>query len=96
MPILLEAKARDFNSLHDCLGSEQFRFNLVSSMQKQLTFELVMLQREYFKQGKLEQFRQILEEGSSPGNHTLFFLSHIRFFVLYFRLVLNLSYFVVE
>ena len=24
-------------------------------------------QREYFKQGKLEQFRQILEEGSSPG-----------------------------
>lgn len=26
-----------------------------------------VLQREYFKQGKLEHFRQILEEGSSPG-----------------------------
>lgn len=25
------------------------------------------MQREYFKQGKLEQFRQILEEGSSHG-----------------------------
>lgn len=25
------------------------------------------MQREYFKQGKVEQFRQILEEGSSPG-----------------------------
>ncbi|KDO53537.1 hypothetical protein CISIN_1g0013571mg, partial [Citrus sinensis] len=24
------------------------------------------MQREYFKQGKVEQFRQILEEGSSP------------------------------
>lgn len=29
-----------------------------------------MLQREYFKQGKLEQFRQILEEGSGSGNHS--------------------------
>lgn len=25
------------------------------------------MQREYFKQGKVEQFKQILEEGSSPG-----------------------------
>ena len=25
------------------------------------------MQREYFKQGKVDQFRQILEEGSSPG-----------------------------
>jgi hypothetical protein len=31
-----------------------------------------MLQREYFKQGKVEQFRQILEEGSGPGNLLLF------------------------
>lgn len=28
---------------------------------------LVLMQREYFKQGKIDQFRQILEEGSSPG-----------------------------
>ncbi|KAK6152003.1 hypothetical protein DH2020_014638 [Rehmannia glutinosa] len=27
---------------------------------------LIWVQREYFKQGKIEQFRQILEEGSSP------------------------------
>lgn len=27
----------------------------------------MVLQREYFKQGKVDQFRQILEEGSSPG-----------------------------
>ena len=27
----------------------------------------MLMQREYFKQGKIEQFRQILEEGSSPG-----------------------------
>jgi len=26
-----------------------------------------MVKREYFKQGKIEQFRQILEEGSSSG-----------------------------
>lgn len=25
------------------------------------------VQREYFKQGKIEQFRHILEEGSGPG-----------------------------
>jgi hypothetical protein len=28
---------------------------------------LTCAQREYFKQGKIEQFRQILEEGSGPG-----------------------------
>lgn len=32
-----------------------------------ILFFNVMMQREYFKQGKVEQFRQILEEGSSPG-----------------------------
>lgn len=32
------------------------------------------VQREYFKQGKVEQFRQILEEGSSPGK--LILLQH--------------------
>ena len=28
-----------------------------------------ILWREYFKQGKIEQFRQILEEGLGPGTH---------------------------
>lgn len=31
-----------------------------------------ILQREYFKQGKIDQFRQILEEGSSPGTYDTF------------------------
>lgn len=35
---------------------------------------LGMLQREYFKQGKVDQFRQILEEGSSPGILSLYFI----------------------
>lgn len=29
--------------------------------------QIVLVQREYFKQGKIEQFRQILLEGSSHG-----------------------------
>jgi hypothetical protein len=32
-----------------------------------LNLLVMVLQREYFKQGKVDQFRQILEEGSSPG-----------------------------
>lgn len=32
-----------------------------------VVIRLVLMQREYFKQGKIDQFRQILEEGSSPG-----------------------------
>ena len=35
---------------------------------------LLFGQREYFKQGKIEQFRQILEEGSSPGIYPSFYV----------------------
>jgi hypothetical protein len=38
------------------------------------------MQREYFKQGKLDQFRQILEEGSSHGNS---YCSEILFFIYF-------------
>ena len=45
---------------------------------------LLFTQREYFKQGKIEQFRQILEEGSGPGqfffNAFVFLLFHQRIF----------------
>lgn len=34
---------------------------------------IVWVQREYFKQGKVEQFKQILEEGSSPGKKFLWY-----------------------
>lgn len=38
-------------------------------------FQIVLMQREYFKQGKIEQFRQILLEGSSHG--MLSFVQHM-------------------
>lgn len=50
-----------------------------------------MLQREYFKQGKLEQFRQILEEGSSPGNLATLFLFITCFWCLIFVLWSNVG-----
>lgn len=44
-----------------------------------LVFAIVLIscpltQREYFKQGKIDQFRQILEEGSSPGTFHKFII----------------------
>lgn len=36
-------------------------------------YMLIFSQREYFKQGKIDQFRQILEEGSSPGTYLCFY-----------------------
>ena len=47
------------------------------------------LQREYFKQGKVEQFRQILEEGSGPGNFVSDSMMLLRlFFIVLFDLVI--------
>ena len=47
------------------------------------------LQREYFKQGKVEQFRQILEEGSGPGNFVSDSMMLVRlFFFILFDLVI--------
>ena len=46
---------------------------------------VTVLQREYFKQGKVDQFRQILEEGSSHGIISLQILVHfcLTFIVLH-------------
>ena len=46
------------------------------------------LQREYFKQGKVEQFRQILEEGSGPGNFVSDSMMLVRLFFILFDLVI--------
>ena len=47
------------------------------------------LQREYFEQGKVEQFRQILEEGSGPGNFVSDSMMLLRlFFIVLFDLVI--------
>lgn len=46
-----------------------FKSQEIKKFQLQFFFlvYLTCAQREYFKQGKIEQFRQILEEGSGPG-----------------------------
>ncbi|KAI4335229.1 hypothetical protein L6164_013895 [Bauhinia variegata] len=53
--VALDQLPRDASDILDILKAEQAPLDL-----------WLMIAREYFKQGKLEQFRQILEEGSSP------------------------------
>ncbi|GMN53019.1 hypothetical protein TIFTF001_022163 [Ficus carica] len=54
--VALDQLPRDASDILDILKAEQAPLDL-----------WLIIAREYFKQGKLEQFRQILEEGSSPG-----------------------------
>ncbi|GLJ29462.1 hypothetical protein SUGI_0580760 [Cryptomeria japonica] len=51
----LDQLPRDATDILDILKAEQAPLNL-----------WLIIAREYFKQGKIEEFRQILEEGSSP------------------------------
>lgn len=51
----LDQLPRDATDIVDILKAEQASLDL-----------WLIIAREYFKQGKIEQFRQILEEGSSP------------------------------
>ncbi|KAK6944759.1 Tetratricopeptide repeat [Dillenia turbinata] len=53
--VYLDQLPRDASDILDILKAEQAPLDL-----------WLVIAREYFKQGKLEQFRQILEEGSSP------------------------------
>ncbi|KAM6583619.1 hypothetical protein CsatB_010621 [Cannabis sativa] len=53
--VVLDQLPRDASDILDILKAEQAPLDL-----------WLIIAREYFKQGKLEQFRQILEEGSSP------------------------------
>ncbi|KAK8913860.1 hypothetical protein KSP39_PZI024157 [Platanthera zijinensis] len=53
--VALDQLPRDASDIVDILKAEQAPLDL-----------WLIIAREYFKQGKLEQFRQILEEGSSP------------------------------
>uniref|UniRef100_A0A5B7AH77 Uncharacterized protein n=1 Tax=Davidia involucrata TaxID=16924 RepID=A0A5B7AH77_DAVIN len=53
--VALDQLPRDASDVVDILKAEQAPLNL-----------WLIIAREYFKQGKIEQFRQILEEGSSP------------------------------
>ncbi|ERN11231.1 hypothetical protein AMTRI_Chr04g243060 [Amborella trichopoda] len=53
--VALDQLPRDATDILDILKAEQAPLDL-----------WLIIAREYFKQGKLEQFRQILEEGSSP------------------------------
>ncbi|CAN6472201.1 unnamed protein product [Victoria cruziana] len=53
--VALDQLPRDAADILDILKAEQAPLDL-----------WLIIAREYFKQGKLEQFRQILEEGSSP------------------------------
>ncbi|KAL8119913.1 hypothetical protein AgCh_017146 [Apium graveolens] len=53
--VSLDQLPRDANDILDILKAEQAPLDL-----------WLIIAREYFKQGKVEQFRQILEEGSSP------------------------------
>ncbi|KAL6224249.1 hypothetical protein ACLB2K_003104 [Fragaria x ananassa] len=53
--VALDQLPRDASDILDILKAEQAPLDL-----------WLIIAREYFKQGKLEQFRQILEEGSSP------------------------------
>ncbi|GAV72784.1 TPR_1 domain-containing protein/TPR_11 domain-containing protein/TPR_12 domain-containing protein [Cephalotus follicularis] len=53
--VALEQLPRDASDILDILKAEQAPLDL-----------WLIIAREYFKQGKTEQFRQILEEGSSP------------------------------
>ncbi|XP_058080007.1 protein CTR9 homolog [Magnolia sinica] len=53
--VSLDQLPRDASDILDILKAEQAPLDL-----------WLIIAREYFKQGKVEQFRQILEEGSSP------------------------------
>ncbi|CAO2823169.1 unnamed protein product [Amaranthus hypochondriacus] len=53
--VSLDQLPRDATDILDILKAEQAPLDL-----------WLIIAREYFKQGKIEQFRQILEEGSSP------------------------------
>ncbi|PKU74041.1 protein CTR9 homolog [Dendrobium catenatum] len=53
--VVLDQLPRDASDIVDILKAEQAPLNI-----------WLIIAREYFKQGKIEQFRQILEEGSSP------------------------------
>ncbi|GJR67138.1 protein CTR9 [Tanacetum coccineum] len=53
--VALDQLPRDATDILDILKAEQAPLHL-----------WLIIAREYFKQGKIEQFRQILEEGSSP------------------------------
>ncbi|XP_024017185.1 protein CTR9 homolog [Morus notabilis] len=53
--VALDQLPKDASDILDILKAEQAPLDL-----------WLIIAREYFKQGKLEQFRQILEEGSSP------------------------------
>lgn len=53
--VILDQLPRDATDIVDILKAEQAPLDL-----------WLIIAREYFKQGKIEQFRQILEEGSSP------------------------------
>ncbi|KAG8376213.1 hypothetical protein BUALT_Bualt09G0039700 [Buddleja alternifolia] len=53
--VALDQLPRDATDILDILKAEQAPLDL-----------WLIIAREYFKQGKLEQFKQILEEGSSP------------------------------
>ncbi|KAL5995315.1 Protein CTR9 [Asimina triloba] len=53
--VSLDQLPRDASDILDILKAEQAPLDL-----------WLVIAREYFKQGKIEQFRQILEEGSSP------------------------------
>ncbi|XVF35117.1 hypothetical protein REPUB_Repub18cG0117000 [Reevesia pubescens] len=53
--VALDQLPRDASDVLDILKAEQAPLDL-----------WLIIAREYFKQGKVEQFRQILEEGSSP------------------------------
>ncbi|KAL0337224.1 UNVERIFIED_CONTAM: protein CTR9 [Sesamum calycinum] len=53
--VALDQLPRDATDILDILKAEQAPLDL-----------WLIIAREYFKQGKVEQFRQILEEGSSP------------------------------
>ncbi|KAL0904760.1 hypothetical protein M5K25_026909 [Dendrobium thyrsiflorum] len=53
--VVLDQLPRDASDIVDILKAEQAPLDI-----------WLIIAREYFKQGKIEQFRQILEEGSSP------------------------------
>ncbi|KAK1423878.1 hypothetical protein QVD17_19187 [Tagetes erecta] len=53
--VVLDQLPRDATDILDILKAEQAPLHL-----------WLIIAREYFKQGKIQQFRQILEEGSSP------------------------------
>ena len=57
----------------------KFNINMLISWNFLFPVNLLFTQREYFKQGKIEQFRQILEEGSGPGQ--FFFNAFVLFII---------------